>query len=95
MKIKLKKLKKHKETWKYDLSLVFSSKEVQDSFNVAVGNRFELLQEVDDINIYWQQIREILREPATEIIPRKEQQSKQKWMTAEIFNLMDDRRVAK
>ena len=52
MKIRLKKLKKHKEAWKYDFNLVFSSKEVEDSYNVAVRNIFELLQEVDDMKIY-------------------------------------------
>ena len=44
--------------------------------------------------MYWQQLREIA-EPATEIVPRKEQKSKQKWMTAEFLNLMDGRRIAK
>jgi len=53
------------------------------------------LQEVDDINVYWQQLREIITEPAKIIIPRKEQKSKQKWMIAENLNRIDDRRVAK
>ena len=93
--MELKKLKKHKETWKYDYNLLFSSKEFQDSYSVAVRNRFELLQEVDDVNISWQQLREIITVPATEIIPRKEQKSEQKWMTSEILNLMADRRIAR
>jgi len=45
-------LKKQKEAWKYDFNLVFSSKEVEDSYNVAVRNIFELLQEVDDMKVY-------------------------------------------
>ena len=53
------------------------------------------MQEVDDINVYWQQLREIITEPAKIIIPRKEQKSKQKWMIAENLNRIDDRRVAK
>ena len=72
------------ETWKYDFSLLSSSTRVQDSYNVAVGDGLELLQEVDDINVYWQRLREIITERATEIIPRKEKKSKQKWMTTEM-----------
>jgi len=92
---KFKKLKKHKETWKYDSNWLCSRKEIQESYNVSVRNRSELLQEVDDINVYWQQLREIITEPAKIIIPRKEQKSKQKWMIAENLNRIDDRRVAK
>ena len=95
MKIKLKQLKMHKETWKYDFNLLYSSKVIQDSYNVAVKNRFELLQEADDVNVHWQQLKKITAEPASEIAPRKEQKSKQKWMTAEILNVMDDRKIAK
>ena len=53
------------------------------------------MQELDDLNAYWQQIRDIIADSAKEIIPRKEQKAKQKWMTAEIVDLMVDRRIAK
>ena len=53
------------------------------------------MQELDDLNAYWQQIRDIIADSAKEIIHRKEQKAKQKWMTAEILDLMVDRRIAK
>ena len=92
---KLKKLIKHTETWKYDFNLPFRSKATKDSYNVAVKTRIEPLQEVDEVNVYWQQLRKKLAEPASEIYPKKEQKSKQKCMTVEILSLMDDRRIAK
>ena len=53
------------------------------------------MQELDDLNAYWQQIRDLIADSAKEIIIRKEQEAKQKWMTAEILDLMVDRRIAK
>ena len=63
--------------------------------NIALTlNQGSTLQ-LDDLNAYWQQIRDIIADAAEEIIPRKEQKAKQKWMTAEILDLMVDRRIAK
>jgi len=95
MKVKCKKLKKSKVTSRYDFKLLARSNEIQENYNIKVKNKFECLQELDDLNAYWQQIRDIIADSAKEIIPRKEQKAKQKWMTAEILDLMVDRRIAK
>ena len=95
MKVKCKKLTKSKVTPRYDFKLLARSTEVQENYNIKVQNRFECLQELDDLNAYWQQIRDIITDSAEEIIPRKEQKAKQTWMTAEILDLMVDIRIAK
>ena len=75
--------------------MLANNKEIQENYNVVVRNRFEDFQEAEDINIYWQQISDIITESAKETIPTKELKAKQKWMTTEIVDLMDDRRIAK
>ena len=75
--------------------MLANNKEIQENYNVVVRNRFEGFQEAEDINIYWQQINDIITESAKETIPTKELKAKQKWMTTEIVDLMDDRRIAK
>ena len=82
MKVKCKKLKKTKVTPRYDFTLLARSNEIQENYNIKVKSKFECLQELDDLNAYWQQIRDIIADSAKEIIPRKEQKAKQKWMTA-------------
>ena len=95
MKVKCKKLKKSKATPRCDVKLLARSNEIRENYNVKVKNRFECLQELDDLNAYWQQIKDIIADSAEEIIHRKEQKAKQKWMTAEILDLMVYRRIAK
>ena len=76
MKLKCKKLKKSKVTLIYDFTLLARNNEIQEDYNIKVENRFECLQELDDLNACWQQIRDIIAD--SEIIPRKEQKAKQK-----------------
>ena len=84
MKLKRKKFKKSKVILIYDFKLLAArNNEIQEDYNINVENRFECLQELDDLNACWQQIRDIIAD--SEIIPRKEQKAKQKWVTAEIW----------
>ena len=69
--------------------------EIQENYTKKVKNKFECLQELDYLNAYRQQIRDIMADSAEEIIPRKEQKAEQKWLTTEIWDLMVDRRIAK
>ena len=58
--MKLKRLKKSKRAWRYDFKILACNKEVNEQYNVAVRGRFEGLQEVEDSNVYWEEIREII-----------------------------------
>ena len=40
----------------------------------------------------WNQLEEILTETARKILPKRNEQAKQQWMTTEILNLMNQRR---
>ena len=60
MQMKLKRLKKSKRSWRYDFKILACNKEVKEQYNVTVRGRFEGLQEVEDSNVYWEQIREII-----------------------------------
>ena len=50
--MKCKKLKKSKVTPRYDFKLLARSNEIQENYNIKVKNRFECLQELDDLNAY-------------------------------------------
>ena len=80
---------------RYQFEILANNKEIQENYNVVVRNRFEGLQEAEDMNIYWQQISDIITESAKETISTKELKAKQNWMTTEIVELMADRRIAK
>ena len=71
MQIKLKRLKKSKTVPRFQFEMLAKNREIQVNYNVVVRNRFEGLQEEEDLNIHWQQISEIITESAEEIIPKK------------------------
>ena len=71
MQMKLKRLKKSKTVPRFQFEMLAKNREIQVNYNVVVRNRFEGLQEEEDLNIHWQQISEIITESAEEIIPKK------------------------
>ena len=57
--------------------------------------KFEVLEESEDLNVYWEEIRNILQESMEEVVPIKENKRNKKWMTEKIMSLIGDRRKAK
>ena len=72
-----------------------NNSEIREQYQVTVKNKFELLEEIQDINEKWTKLKEAITESAKEIIPKKQQKAKKKWMTKEILDLMETRRVNK
>ncbi|GFO08669.1 endonuclease-reverse transcriptase [Plakobranchus ocellatus] len=64
-------------------------------YNLKVKNKFKALDEIEEVEELWQQLKRSITEAAEEEIPTKERKTKQKWMTEDILNLMDKRRKAK
>ncbi|GFN84194.1 craniofacial development protein 2-like [Plakobranchus ocellatus] len=63
--------------------------------NERVQNKFEALGDAEEVEQQWENFKSAIMEAATEVIPKVKRKAKQKWMTEEILNLMEERRCAK
>lgn len=98
VKLKIKSISKHLE--QYDMNML---KEVtyKHMFNVEVTNRYETLmaqQEVqknDDVETEWDAMQKSMNESVKSVIPKRPRKAKQRWMTPEILNLMEERKALK
>ncbi|GFO41310.1 craniofacial development protein 2-like [Plakobranchus ocellatus] len=63
--------------------------------NERVQNKFEALGDAEEVEQQWENFKSAIMEVATEVIPKAKRKAKQKWMTEEILNLMEERRCAK
>ena len=64
---------------------------MRNQYNIAVKNRFEVLRN-DKCKSVWDCFKESVVPTAIEIIPKKTKQDNNKWITAEILDLMQERR---
>ncbi|RUS75834.1 hypothetical protein EGW08_016403 [Elysia chlorotica] len=95
MRIKLKKLKKPKQPPKFQYDALKKDIELKRKFNVAIENKFAVLDELTEVEQKWELMKESLKGCTEEFIPKKEGREHKKWMTPEILHLMDERRVNK
>ncbi|GFS18523.1 endonuclease exonuclease phosphatase domain containing protein [Elysia marginata] len=77
------------------IGLLKSDQDLRQRYTVAVKNRFQGLEEVEEVEQHWQNLKEAITEAASSVIPPMRQKAKQKWMTDEILDLIDKRRQAK
>ncbi|GFN83762.1 craniofacial development protein 2-like protein [Plakobranchus ocellatus] len=85
-KLKLKKNSKP-FTIKFDLAILKTNQTIRAKYQISVQNKFEALGDAEEVEQQWGNFKSAIREAVTEV--------KQKWMTEEIFNLMEERRCAK
>ncbi|GFN74885.1 hypothetical protein PoB_000139100 [Plakobranchus ocellatus] len=64
-------------------------------YQISVQNKFETLGDAEEVEQQWENFKSAIMEAATEVIPKVKRKAKQKWMTEEILNLMEERRCAK
>ena len=98
MKVKLKNPDTTKPSPKLDYELLAKDEQLQRLYKITVENKFDVLANIEedneDPNTVWQTFRSCLVEAADETIPRR-QRKHQKWMTDEILELMEERRLMK
>ena len=68
---------------------------IRESYNVAVRNRYSTLEPVQDLEDRWKNLKESIIQSAEETIPPMKKTSKKKWMTEDILQLMEKRRLSK
>ena len=95
MQIQLKCLKKSKSGPKYQLDILRKDQNIKSQFSVSVQNKFEKLQEVTSAEDMLNLLRESIEKSLHEHVPAKTRKEHKKWMTQEILELMDERRMLK
>ena len=93
--VKLKRIIKKNKTPRFSIELLKTNGDIWKKYNVSVINKFEVLEESEDLNVYWEEIRNILQESMEEVVPIKENKRKKNWMSEKIKSLIGDRRRAK
>lgn len=74
------------------------SEELKQRYIVTVKNRYEILRDECDENDpgqQWQRLSDAIDEGNQNVLPERRRRRKNKWITDEIFDLMDERRAAK
>ena len=94
LRLKLKKRKQAKTETKRNLALLKTNLDLRQKYRIKVQNKFEALEGKEEIKL-WEQLKNSITEATEEEIPKKERKAKQKWMTDDILELMDRRRLAK
>ncbi|MCH9665805.1 MAG: hypothetical protein K0U41_08180 [Gammaproteobacteria bacterium] len=90
--VKLQKLKQPKTSPKLQYSSLHTDSELRRKYAIEVKNRFEALTDVTDAaDSKWTTLKKVLVTTARGIIPKKEKQTKKKWMTNDILELMRKR----
>ena len=89
--IRLRKLKSTYKSPQLHYSCLQTDQDMRNQYNIAVKNRFEVLRN-DKCKSVWDCFKESVVPTAIEIIPKKTKQDNNKWITAEILDLMQERR---
>jgi hypothetical protein len=67
--------------------------EVKDKYRVIVTNRYNAIAKIQSIDEQWEMLRDSIHQTRIEITPKKKETAKNKWMTEEILQLMEMRRL--
>ena len=94
-RLKLKKLRNTRKESLMGYAMLNTDPELRRLYSTEVRNKFEALQGLDGIEKQWKNLRECINKAAQKIIPKVKRNAKQKWMTDEILNLMENRRELK
>ena len=95
IKIKLKSTSKAVKNLKLNLKLLKTNTAIKEQYTVEVKNRFTGLEEIQEVEQRWVKLEDALTQSATETVPTMKTTRKRKWMTQEILELMEKRRLAK
>ena len=94
-RLKLKKNRKKPMNTKLNLAILRSDQDIRQKYALSVKNKFQSLNELEEVEHQWENFKQAINEAAVEVIPPLKRRAKQKWMTEDILKLMDKRRQAK
>ena len=100
LSVKLKQPKKRKMNAQLDMNMLNDTK-IRNNYNIAVQNRYQVLmnegttQYQDDTEKQWTALKESMTKAEEEVLAKKKRVQKQPWMTEEILEKMEKRKIAK
>eukprot|EP00112_Aurelia_sp_Birch-Aquarium-sp1_P012696 Seg2673.1 transcript_id=Seg2673.1/GoldUCD/mRNA.D3Y31 product="hypothetical protein" protein_id=Seg2673.1/GoldUCD/D3Y31 len=100
LNVKLKKLQRKHSRIKLDMNSL-KAENIKNRFVAEVNNRTAIYTEEthqyepEEIDNYWKDVRTGLNDAAKTVIPKKNHDKKQKWMTDEILGMMKERKENK
>ena len=97
IRVKLERLKQLKKISKLQVHLLKTNSDMKEKFCIKVQNRFETLDGINEITKaeeLWEQMKSSILVSAEEILLKAEL-NKKRWMTDDILQLMEQRRLKK
>ena len=89
-RLKLKRVGENTRPFRYDLN------QIPSDYTVGVRNRFKGLDLIDRVpEELWMEVRDIVQETRSKIIPKKKKCKKAKWLSAEALQIAVKRREVK
>ena len=98
VKLKLKRIRKRRRTRKKDWKSLRTDESMQESFQLELRNRYQALEQENqemDVGVEWETLTEALKTAAESTVPNRRRRGRQRWMTEEILNKMEERRGCK
>lgn len=95
LSLKLKKIKKSKIKPTLETNLLKRDENLKEKFTISVKNKFMALEGVFEMEERWQEFSRCIGLAMEESIPKRNRKQHKKWITTEILDLMEQRRLAK
>jgi exonuclease III len=95
IRVKLKRIKQPQKNIKLQVHILKADRNLREQFRIKVQNRFEALDQITQTEVLWEQMKSSILTSAEEIIPKTQLKKKKRWMTNEILQLMEQRRLKK
>ena len=83
-RLKLKKNKNKPMNTKLNLAILRSDQDIRQKYALSVENKFQSLNELEEVEHQWENFKQAINKAAVEVIPPLKRRAKQKWMTEDI-----------
>lgn len=95
IRMKLKRIKQTQSNTKLQVHILKTDPDLKEKFRIKVQNRFEALDEITGTEILREKMKSSILTSAEEVIPKTQVKKKTRWITNEILELMEQRRLKK
>jgi len=95
LRVKLRKLQKQKSQPKLQTDLLRSKNEYRQKFRQGISKGLQEIQRIDDMETRYTAFSKLLTETTEQVVPVETRVAKQRWMTEDILEKMEERRLLK
>ena len=99
--LKLKKVIRRKREDRREIKQLITNEQLKEAYRIEVENRYEALNSEEplegeeEMDREWRYLGAALTETAREMVPKQQRRGRQRWMTEEILDMMEERRTQK